>query len=161
MEFGNFYFLKDDYLDKFNTDGKLMKNKEKVGDKLVSRPCHYAFKDNHTGLYWLIPISSKVEKFKKLYSGKIKKYGFCDTIVFGELLGYEKAFLIQNMCPTTIEYVDNLYVQGEVPVKVDGVLEKELVTKANKVLALHRKGIKLIFPDVLSIEKSLIAETED
>ena len=35
-------------------------------------------------------------------------------------------------------------------------LEKELKDKAGKVLALQRKGAKLIFPDVLSIEQELL-----
>lgn len=41
-------------------------------------------------------------------------------------------------------------------VRVDGRLEKELKDKAGKVLALQRKGAKLIFPDVLSIEQELL-----
>lgn len=35
-------------------------------------------------------------------------------------------------------------------------LEKELKDKVGKVLALQRKGAKLIFPDVLSIEQELL-----
>lgn len=47
----------------------------------------------------MIPFSSRVAKFRGYYNAKIDKYGRCDTIVFGDVLGYEKAFLIQNMCP--------------------------------------------------------------
>lgn len=80
--------------------------------------------------------------------------------MFGKVLGHEKAFLIQNMCPTIPRYIKNEYIDNKanVPVKLDGVFEKELITKAKKVLALNRKGIKLIFPDVLQIEKDLIKE---
>ena len=35
----------------------------------------------------------------------MQKYHRCDTIVFGEVLGHEKAFLIQNMCPITEKYM--------------------------------------------------------
>lgn len=35
-------------------------------------------------------------------------------------------------------------------------LEKELKEKASKVLALRRKGSKLIFPNVLEIERKLL-----
>ena len=55
------------------------------------------------------------------------------------------------------EYID---VRTNIPVRVDGVLEKELKEKAARVLALQRKGIKLIFPDVLDIEKRLIEKSK-
>ena len=106
----------------------------------------------------MIPFSSQVSKFKKVYISKIQKYKRCDTIVFGEVLGHEKAFLIQNMCPITAKYMKNEYIDSNanVPVRVNGVLEKELKEKASKVLALQRKGSKLIFPNVLEIESRLI-----
>lgn len=51
------------------------------------------------------------------------------------------------------EYLDK---NTNIPVRVDGVFEKELVEKAKRVLALQRKGVKLIFPDVLKIEAALL-----
>lgn len=47
----------------------------------------------------MIPFSSRVSKFTGIYNKKIQKYGKCDTIVFGDVLGHRKAFLIQNMEP--------------------------------------------------------------
>lgn len=87
----------------------------------------------------------------------MQKYGKCDTIVFGDALGHRKAFLIQNMCPITPKYIKNEYIDGaaNIPVRISGTLEKELTDKAKRVLALQRKGIPLIFPDVLKIEKEL------
>ena len=88
----------------------------------------------------------------------MQKYKQCDTIVFGEVLGYEKAFLIQNICPITENYIKNEYYdsRAHIPVRINGQLEKELKQKANKILALQRKGIKLIFPEVLAIERELL-----
>lgn len=40
------------------------------------------------------------------------------------------------------EYLDSV---ANIPIRVDGRLEKELKDKAGKVLALQRKGAKLIF----------------
>jgi hypothetical protein len=157
MNKGNFYFLNDQYFIDF-PDSYLMKNKETLNGVVHDRPCFFAFEDPNTSLYWVIPFSSKVSKFKDIYSKKIAKHKKCDTIVFGEVLGHEKAFLIQNMCPITKQYINNEYIDpvGNVPVRVDGVLEKDLIAKAKKVLALQRKGIKLIFPDVMKIEKELL-----
>ena len=157
MEIGNFYFLNASYFNDFKDD-KLMGNRESVQGIPSDRPCFYAIYDDNTSLYWLIPFSSNISKFKAIYQKKIDRYKKCDTIVFGNVLGHEKAFLIQNMCPVLPQYIKNEYIDSiaSIPVKVDGVLEKELITKSKRVLALQRKGIKLIFPDVLEIEKELI-----
>lgn len=153
---GHFYYLKDKYFIDF-PDSYLMKNKETVNGQPHDRPCFYAFKDDSSGLYWMIPFSSQTDKYLQVYNKKILKFHQCDTIVFGEVLGYKKAFLIQNMCPVTDEYVKNEYIDSKnnIPVRIDGRLEQEIISKAKKVLALQRKGIKLIFPDVISIEAKL------
>lgn len=73
------------------------------------------------------------------------------------MLGYEKAFLIQNICPITKEYIENEYVDSNNnPVRVEEKLEKELASKAKKVIRLTRNGIKLVFTDILKIEKELL-----
>lgn len=157
MEVGHFYYIDDSYFMDL-PDSYLMKNKEKVNGQVHDRPCFYTFKDNSTGIYWMIPFPFQVSKFKKIYNSKIQKYKRCDTIVFGEVLGHEKAFLIQNMCPITSKYMKNEYfdARSNVPVRVTGILEKDLKEKASKVLALQRKGAKLIFPNVLEIERKLL-----
>lgn len=45
------------------------------------------------------------------------------------------------------KYMKNEYLDSaaNIPVRVDGRLEKELKDKAGKALALQRKGAKLIF----------------
>ena len=157
MKKGHFYYINDQYFQDY-TDTKLMKNKETMNGHPHNRPCFYAFEDKNTGLYWMIPFSSQVEKYRKYYNTKMQKYHRCDTIVFGNVLGYEKAFLIQNMCPITADYIKNEYMnhRTNVPVRVDGAFERELLNKAKRVLALQRKGIRLILPDVLHIENKLL-----
>lgn len=159
MEKGHFYYIKDQYFIDF-PDEYLMQNKERINGQLHDRPCFYTFQDSISGLYWMIPFSSQILKFKSVYNRKIQRYKKCDTIVFGEVLGREKAFLIQNMCPITPQYMKNEYIDSKtnIPVRIDGVLEKELREKAARVLALHRKGVRLIFPDVLNIEAKLIEQ---
>ena len=157
MKTGHFYYIDDQYFLDF-PDDRLMRNKETINGQPHNRPCFYAFQDDRTGLYWLIPFSSQVGKFRGYYNAKIAKYGKCDTIIFGDVLGYEKVFLIQNMCPVTEKYIKNEYMDSRllIPVRIDGRLETEIISKAKKVLALQRKGIKLIFPDVLKIESELL-----
>lgn len=153
MDAGHFYFIKDRYFADF-PDPFLMQNKGPSHD----RPCFYAFQGSSQGLYWMIPFSSKVDKFKAVYQTKINRYGRCDTIDFGFILGREKAFLIQNMCPITTEYMKEEYIDNNsnLPVRVNGAFEFQLVQKAKRVLALQRQGHSLIYPDVLSIEQTLL-----
>ena len=93
------------------------------------------------------------------YDISLVKSNKCDTIVFGDILGQRKAFLIQNMCPIDDSYVRNEYLDSaNQPVRVIGSLETELEQKALKVLNIQRKGKKLIFPDVLKIEKELLSK---
>ncbi len=157
MDSGHFYYINDTYFKDF-PDATLMRNKEMVNGQVHDRPCYYAFQDSKTSLHWMIPISSRIDKFQHYYQQKIERYGNCDTIAFGDVLGHKKAFLIQNMCPVTDKYINNEYFDNssKLPVRVDGAFEKELVSKAKHVLALQRKGIKLIFPDVLTIESKLL-----
>lgn len=145
---GHFYFLKPEYAQQF-ADSKFMTNSEH------NRPYFCAFTENNR-IFWLVPISSKVDKFESIYATKIKRYGKCDTIDFCHILGRKKAALIQNMCPVTQEFVLNEYhdPHGK-PVQLCEKVRKRITHKSKKVLALQRKGIDLLFGDVLNTEKKL------
>ena len=69
--------------------------------------------------------------------------------------------MIQNMCPVTEKYISNEYLDSmNVLVRVNGIFEKELVRKAKKILLLQRRGVNIIFPDVLNIERFLTEKTD-
>lgn len=157
MDVGHFYYITDQYFIDF-PDPFLMNNKETINGQPHDRPCFFAFPDPKTELYWMIPFSSRTIKFHNEYNKKIAKYKRCDTIVFGDVLGHEKAFLIQNMCPISKNYMRNEYFDNRslLPVRIDGRIEKELISKATRVLLLTRQGKRLIFPDVLAIEAALL-----
>ena len=157
MNVGHFYFLKSSYFNDF-PDPRLIQNKESPDGLPHDRPCFYSFLDEKSGIYWMVPFSSKLEKYKKLYREKIEKYGRCETIVFGDVLGREKAFLIQNMFPVIDKYINNEYVNSsEIPITLDVIFEPFLIQRAKNVLTMFRKGNRfLIFPDILKIEKELI-----
>ena len=133
MNVGHFYFLCDDYFKDF-PDPYLEKNKETINGVLHGRPCFFSFMDNSTQIYWMIPFSSQVSKFKSIYQDKVTRTKKCDTIVFGDVLGHEKAFLIQNMCPAIPKYISSEYIDkiSSVPVKVDRELEIEIIQKSKK-----------------------------
>lgn len=70
--------------------------------------------------------------------------------------------MLQNMCPISQKYIQNEYCNkaGEA-VKVKFSVEKEIIKKAKRILAMHRKGIGLIFPDVIHLEKLLLQIKEN
>lgn len=156
MQAGRFYFISKEYFLKFPNDN-IMKNKEMIDGVEHGRPCYFAFRDEaNENIFWLIPISSRVEKYEKIHASKIRKFGRCNTILFGNVLGRRRAFLIQNMIPVTQEYIDEIYSDSNNdPVQIEGNLSKKIVSCAKEVLHLQRKGMNLIFPNVLNIESEL------
>lgn len=69
IEEGKFYFIKDEFFDKIEVQNLCLNKKE--GNK---RPCYYCFKDTkQENIIWFIPISSKIEKYKKIYKEKKRK----------------------------------------------------------------------------------------
>lgn len=170
MKSGCFYFINDQYFVDFECK-ELPLNKSTKEENLHDRPCFYAIKGSEENIYWMIPISSKIEKFKRLYNDKIKKYGKCDTIIFGIVKDCNAAFLIQNMFPVTQEYIREEYrdLKTKKSVRIDFKIEQEIKKKACRVLSLERKGVKLLFANSLEIESKLIKmelkknnkETED
>ena len=150
IQAGHFYFIKDEFFEKIK-DKELMVNKENGH----MRPCYYCFKDNrNNGLYWFIPVSSKLEKYQAIYDKKLARYKRVDTIVFGYIYGRKSAFLIQNMFPTTMEYIKEEYIKQNKKVTINDDLKNEINKKANRVLELVKAGNKhLVFPDIINIEK--------
>jgi len=156
MDSGRFCFLADQYYEDF-PDEYLMRNKEVVDGVLRDRPCFFVFQDSVTSeILWLVPISSNYAKYKALYDKKVERYKKCNTIRFGEVLGKQAAFLIQNMCPVTKEYIREVYVdKNGVEIQVDGRIAQDVIANAREVLAITKRGAKIVFPDVNAIHKAL------
>lgn len=161
IDVGCFYFIKDDFFDEID-DPELMQNKEN-GNK---RPCYYCFKSKENDkIIWFIPISTKVDKYKKIYDKKIQKQielgktPSIDTIVFGNVSNTYSTFLIQNMFPVTEKYIENKYIKNNVAITLSNKLQQEIISKANKVLKLYKHGMKnIIFPDIDKILNKLLEE---
>jgi len=123
-----------------------------------TRPTYFCIKNNNSPIMWFVPMSTKVDKYRKLQEQKIKRSGKCDTIVIGKYRRVEAAFLIQNIFPITEKYIDHIDTIRNKAVPVVEGTQKEILEKVNKVFMLKKKGINLIFPDVDKIEKMLLQE---
>lgn len=144
---GHFYFIKDEFYDNLPDCG-LMANKGYTIGENGGRPCHYCF--IYDEFYWMIPVSSKISKYHRIYEEKVEKRGYCDTIRFGFINGKERAFLIQNCFPVTEEYIDEEYTidKGKVVVTVHDSLSNELNKLVKKVIRLNKKGIRIVMTDI-------------
>ena len=98
MQQGRFYFVSDTFYQKYDKGKELMKNKETVNEKELKRPCFFAFPDSrNSDIYWCVPISSRVAKYKKIVEHKIQNQiskgvtsPKCNTIRFGDVTGQER-----------------------------------------------------------------------
>lgn len=78
-------------------DNTLPINKTDDENGKHGRPAFCAIKIAQGNYYWVIPFSYQVEKYQKIYDKNIERYGRCDIIEFGYVLGEKKAFLLQNI----------------------------------------------------------------
>ena len=141
---GYSYHIKDEFFDIIQ-DKYLMGNKENGN----YRPHFLAIQDNKNAeLYWMIPISSQVDKYRTIIEKKVKRYGKCNTISIGKFGGKDNAFLIQNAFPVIAKYLDHVHTIEGKPIMIHNKLNRELTVNLREVLAMYKCGIKLIFPDI-------------
>lgn len=151
LDTGYVYHIKNEYFE-FVNDDKLMKNHENGN----SRPTYFCIKNMDSKILWFVPMSSKVEKYKKLQKQKIQKNGSCDTIVIGKYRGIETAFLIQNIFPITEKYIDHIDTIRNQAVSVVEGTKKEITSKVNKIFMLKSKRYKLNIPRCRQNRKTII-----
>lgn len=154
IEDRKFYFIKDEFFDVFKDYG-LMVNKEN-GNK---RHCYFCFKDRQNSeIIWFVPISTKYEKYEKIYekkkakSGKKPVYNF----VFGSVLGKKAVFLIQNIFPTTLDYIEKKYKNSNRDVEIPEIIKEQVITKALRVVDLAKDGVQIPFYDIIEMKKILL-----
>jgi len=151
---GKSYHIKDEFF-ALARDPKLMANKE--GENY--RPHFFFFADPQVpGLFWAVPQSSRIAKYRAIMQQKIAKHGKCNTIVIGNFGGRDNAFLIQNMFPIIEKYIDHEHTIAGTSVNIHSSLAQSVISNAMQVLSLHKRGFPLIFPDVDRIYNLMRAE---
>lgn len=148
---GYLYHIKDEYFDVVNDDN-LMQNHEK-GKK---RPTYFTIKDKE--ILWFIPVSSKIEKYKKIIDKKIERYGFCNTIIIRKIADEDTAILLQNAFPTLEKYIDHVHTINGVPLKVPTDLQHEIKGLFKNMLGLKKRGTNLFFTDIEKLKEKMLEE---
>ncbi len=147
-------FINDVFFDIFKDYG-LMENKEN-GNK---RPCYFCFRDRkNKEIIWFVPISTKYDKYKKIYedkklnSGNRPVYNF----VFGKVLGKKAVFLIQNIFPTTEKYIEKKYTNSNKDVEIPTTERDNVIITSFRVIQLAKKGINIPFYDIIEMKNILL-----
>ena len=154
VQTGYLYHIKDDFFDIVNDDN-LMTNHE----RRKKRPTYFTIKDKE--ILWFIPLSSKVSKYKKVIDRKIKKYGFCNTILIEKVFDENSAILLQNSFPTLEKYIDHIHMVDGKPAKVPEKLEKIILVNFKNLMKLHNRGIKVFFTDIDAIKEQMLNELKN
>ena len=147
-----FYVIKD----KFFED---MPDPYLKGNKSESRPHYYCFEDTSTGIYWMIPLSSQIDKYKRIMEKKEKAGKPCDIIHIVKLDdNRQSAFLMQDMFPITDKYIEREYtIAGNNLMLTSEHTVKVIEQKAKKVLGMLKHGVKFTptQPNVIAILEKL------
>lgn len=152
METGSVVHIKDLFFELVQ-DTSLMSNKENGG----YRPHYLCIPDQKAeGIFWAVPISSRVEKYRTIAAQKTARFGRCDTIVIDLFCGREAAYLIQNAFPVTERFLDHPHTVQGVPVRIGPTLQKEIGSKLRRVLSIYRRTGGALFTDVDKIMKVLM-----
>ena len=152
MKKTGFYIIKDRFLED-------MPDPYLKGNKAGNRPHYYCFEDNATGIYWMIPLSGRIDKFRKIIEKKEHVGKSCDILHIVKLDdSRESVFLIQDMFPITEEYIEREYtIAGNHLMLTSEHTAKVIEQKARKVLGMLKRGVKFMPTqlDVLSILEKL------
>ena len=152
---GHLYFVDDAFFEKVQ-DPNL-----KINYDSTSRPHYFAFLDQKTSLYWLVPCSSKVEKYEKIIRTKQENRKPTDSIKIVTIQDRKCVMLFQDMFPTCAKYIKEQYIRGGQEVYVaDPKVVIELEKTAKKIINLLRRGIRFTptQPAVERIEKMMLDE---
>lgn len=152
---GRLYFIKDEFFDAVG-DSYLKMNKENT-----KRPHYYAFEDALSGLLWVIPCSSQIDKYKKIIESKEKRGKKHDHIQIIKVAGIEQAFLFQDMFPIIEKYIEHPYIKQNAFMEIRDPRKVAAIEKnAREIIRLIRHGIQFTptQPDTIRIEKIMIEE---
>ena len=153
MKKNGFYIIKDEFFRDF-PDPYLR------GNKKENRPHYYCIEDKN-GIYWMIPMSTRVEKYKKIIETKEKNKKKCDVLHILKLSnGKNNVFLIGDMFPITENYIEREYTIKNNHLMLYNESEIILIEKkAKKVKEMIKHGVKFTRtqPDVMKIFEKLVS----
>lgn len=121
MKKTGFYIIKD----KFFED---MSDPYLKGNRAENRPHYYCIEDTNTEIYWMIPLSSRIDKYKRIMEKKEKCGKPCDILhVVTKIAEKMKAYGLWEKFVTDSfdEYIDNLVIGTGAQMGEDDLFQEE------------------------------------
>lgn len=107
----------------------------------------------------MIPLSSRIEKYRRIVEKKERAGKPCDIIHIVKLdNSRESAFLIQDMFPITENYIEREYtIAGNHLMLTSEHSVKTIEQKARKVMGMLKRGIRFTptQPDIMAMLEKL------
>lgn len=91
--------------------------------------------------YWLIPVCKDIQKYNKIIDDKIKKYGFCNTILIRNIMNNKYAIVLENAFVISYEYKNEIYKVKNIGIGVS--LKNEILRNFKYMLKLKENDINL------------------
>lgn len=147
------YIVSDEFFKKYP-------NKRYMDNKGENRPHYYAIADK-AGILWLIPLSSRVEKYKRLIQENEARHGAgkCVHYVVAPIYGKERAFIICDMFPVLPKYILRAYKVNNTPYILQNKnIRKNIEEKANAYLNMVERGVLHSPLNIMNVKKKLLGE---
>lgn len=151
IEISGLYIIDDQYFSDFPSDRHMWNKSE-------ARPHYYAIKDDD-GIFWMIPMSTKVEKYREKIQKTEKEHGkgSCFMFYIAPIHGQERAILICDMFPVSQQYILRPYTIGGLPYVVKNeAIRKAISTKAKRYLSLVKRGQLKSPLNILQTKKKIL-----
>ena len=147
------YILSDEYFVKYGQFGMM-------SNKYENRPYYLALEGTN-GIIWLVPLSSKVEKYRLSIAADEEKHGKGNCIFhyIARVKRRDSAFLIGDAIPVVEKYLLRPFMVNGAPFIVEDKQDvKAIQSKLARYLTLVRNGKLKPYVDILGIEKLLLAD---
>ena len=145
---GAVYHIKDDYLDL--AQGYGVKSKTDSGH---TYPAYCCLKDSDNGVFWMIPISTNIEKYLGIIAKETEKYGRCCSIVIGTYDMKKVAFQIQGMFPVKKRHIHHEHTRKGKAVAVSSEIRGEIRCCFDIAMELNNRGITCTMTDIFSLAR--------
>lgn len=100
---------------------------------------YFSVKDDSN--YWLIPVCKDIQKYNRIIDDKIKKYGFCNTILIRNIMNNKYAIVLENAFVISYEYENEIYKVKNIEMVVS--LKNEILRNFKYMLKLKENDINL------------------
>lgn len=164
---GGLYFLSEDFQKRFPSLCSCISAPNKRGEDGTvrhGRP-HICIGASHKALLWMVPISSRVEKYDREIVRQTQKYGVCDKVQIVRLSTGKRAALVQNIIPCMPRYVDSEYINRQTGTveKIDQADLRRVCISARKLIVMHKCAPKcgFLFTNVFGIAQALLHDVSE